>query len=115
MATMMAVLVFGGAAAMTLYALVATIRPQSARIAALLRGEQSSPRFEPLSTLVRAERLLFVGERVFHGADHQCERGPELVTDVAEEGGLRAVELGERLGHGRAEQAGAALLRKVVE
>ena len=60
MATMMAVLVFGGAAAMTLYALVATIRPQAARIAALLRGEQSSLRFEPLSTLVRAERRIAV-------------------------------------------------------
>ncbi|MDR6790029.1 hypothetical protein J2Y58_003409 [Sphingomonas sp. BE138] len=60
MATMMAVLVFGGAAAMALYALTATVRPQAARIAAILRGDRPAPRFEPLSTLVRAERRIAV-------------------------------------------------------
>lgn len=60
MATMMAVLVFGGAMATALYTLVATVRPQAARILAILRGRPASTRFEPLSTLVRAERRIAV-------------------------------------------------------
>lgn len=60
MATLMAILVFGGAAALALYALVATVLPQAARIAAVLRGQSSVARFEPLSALVRAERRIAV-------------------------------------------------------
>ncbi|MEH3121767.1 MAG: hypothetical protein PGN16_07255 [Sphingomonas phyllosphaerae] len=60
MATLMAVMVFGGAAGLALYALVATIFPQAARIAAVLRGQSGNTRFEPLSTLVRAERRIAV-------------------------------------------------------
>ncbi|WP_051148411.1 hypothetical protein [Sphingomonas phyllosphaerae] len=60
MATFMAVMVFGGAAAFAIYALVATLRPQAARIVAVLRGGSADPRFEPLSTLVRAERRIAV-------------------------------------------------------
>jgi hypothetical protein len=60
MATLMAVMVFGGAAAFAIYALVATVRPQAARIVAVLRGGVADPRFEPLSTLVRAERRIAV-------------------------------------------------------
>lgn len=61
MATAVAILVFGGATALTLYALVTTVRPQAARIIAILRGrDASAARFEPLSTLVRAERRIAV-------------------------------------------------------
>ncbi len=60
MATLMAVMVFGGAAALALFALAATVLPQASRIAAVLRGEPGSGRFEPLSTLVRAERRIAV-------------------------------------------------------
>ncbi|WP_156025854.1 hypothetical protein [Sphingomonas phyllosphaerae] len=60
MATLMAVMVFGGAAGLALYALAVTVLPQAARIAAVLRGQSGSARFEPLSTLVRAERRIAV-------------------------------------------------------
>ncbi len=60
MATFMAVMIFGGATALAIFAMVATVLPQASRIAAVLRGNQGSPRFEPLSTLVRAERRIAV-------------------------------------------------------
>ncbi|MEH3104592.1 MAG: hypothetical protein PGN12_11865 [Sphingomonas phyllosphaerae] len=60
MATFMAVMVFGGAAALAVFVLAATVLPQAARIAAILRGRPSAARFEPLSTLVRAERRIAV-------------------------------------------------------
>lgn len=60
MATLMAVMVFGGAATLALYALATTVLPQAARIAAVLRGQSAGTRFEPLSTLVRAERRIAV-------------------------------------------------------
>lgn len=60
MMTMMAILVFGGAMLAVGYALVATIMPQADRIVAVLRGQAAGPRFEPLSTLVRAERRIAV-------------------------------------------------------
>lgn len=60
MATLMAVMVFGGAAALALYALAATVLPQASRIAAVLRGQTGHVRFEPLSSLVRAERRIAV-------------------------------------------------------
>ncbi len=60
MATLMAVMVFGGAAVFAVYALAVTIRPQAARIVSVLRGGRGDARFEPLSTLVRAERRIAV-------------------------------------------------------
>lgn len=60
MATFMAVMVFGGAAAFAIYALVTTVLPQVERIATVLRGYPADTRFEPLSTLVRAERRIAV-------------------------------------------------------
>jgi hypothetical protein len=60
MTTFMAVMVFGGAAALAVYVLAATVLPQAARIAAILRGGSSIARFEPLSALVRAERRIAV-------------------------------------------------------
>ena len=38
------------------------------------------------------------GEHVLQWAEHQGERRAELVADVGEEGGLRPVQLGQRLG-----------------
>lgn len=58
--TMMAILVFGGALAVVGYAFAVTIAPQTGRILAVLRGQPATGRFEPLSTLVRAERRIAV-------------------------------------------------------
>lgn len=60
MGTVMAGLVFGGAMAIAIYALVLTVRPQATRIIAILRGHRPPTRFEPLSALVRAERRIAV-------------------------------------------------------
>ncbi|MFK3890268.1 hypothetical protein [Sphingomonas sp. NPDC079357] len=60
MATLMAVMVFGGAAGLALYALAATVLPQASRIIAVLRRQSAAPRFEPLSALVRAEHRIAV-------------------------------------------------------
>ncbi len=47
---------------------------------------------------VPAERPIAGGERVLDGPEQQCERRAELVTDVAEERGFGAIDLGQRLG-----------------
>jgi hypothetical protein len=59
MATVMTFLVFGGALAASVYALVATLSPRVEQIADVLFGRQQ-PRFEPLAALVRAERRIAV-------------------------------------------------------
>ena len=48
--------------------------------------------------LAPSERSRIGAQRVLDRPEHQRERRAELVADVAEEGGLRAIELGERLG-----------------
>ena len=59
MMTMMALLVFGGALATAIYAIAATIGPRFGQIADVLYGRRQ-PRFQPLATLVRAERHIAV-------------------------------------------------------
>src|SRR5258708_29063572 len=51
----------------------------------------------PYTTLFRS-RLFGVRQRVFERAEHQRQRCPELVGDVAEESRLRAFDLSQRLG-----------------
>src|SRR5690606_33058979 len=48
--------------------------------------------------LLRARYRRRVGERVLERAEHQRERRPKLVTDVAEKRRLRTIELREILG-----------------
>ncbi|PZQ60721.1 MAG: hypothetical protein DI544_07165 [Sphingomonas taxi] len=60
MLTLVTMLVFGGAVSLAIYAIASTVRPQATRIVRILRGHPASPRFEPLSTLVRAERRIAV-------------------------------------------------------
>lgn len=52
-------LVFGGALSLSAYAMFATMRPELGRMTDALFG-RSRPRFEPLATLVRAERRIAV-------------------------------------------------------
>ena len=51
-----------------------------------------------LRTLRLAEPPVRICEKVFGRAEHQRERRSELVTDIAEEGRLRAIDLGQRFG-----------------
>ena len=46
----------------------------------------------------RWPRSVRLRDELFERREHQSERGAELVTDVAEERGLGAVQLGQRLG-----------------
>lgn len=59
MMAVMSVLVFGGALAVAMYAMAATLVPELGRIAAVLAGRPAE-RFAPLATLVRAERRIAV-------------------------------------------------------
>lgn len=59
MMTVMTILAFGGALALSVHVLAATLVPNLSRIADVLRGSPQ-PRFEPLATLVRAERRIAV-------------------------------------------------------
>ena len=60
MATVVAVMIFGGALALVGYAMAATLAPNMARIVAVLRGQPEAERFEPLAVLVQAERRIAV-------------------------------------------------------
>lgn len=57
--TVLSVVIFGGAFATTLYAFYATIVPARGRMIEALTGRRQA-RFEPLATLVRAERRIAV-------------------------------------------------------
>jgi hypothetical protein len=59
MTGVMAILVFGGALSAAAYAILATIAPELGRIADALAG-RSGARFEPLASLVQAERRIAV-------------------------------------------------------
>ena len=59
MMTAMAVLVFGGALALSAFVLATTIGSSFDRIVDALSG-RAQPRFEPLAALVRAERRIAV-------------------------------------------------------
>lgn len=58
--TLVAFLVFGTAFATAAYAIFATIAPDIGKIAAALRGQPQHSRFEPLASLVLAERRIAV-------------------------------------------------------
>ncbi|MEH3046855.1 hypothetical protein [Sphingomonas adhaesiva] len=58
--TFVAIVIFGAALAMAGYALAATVLPSLDKIATALRGVPQQPRFEPLASLVRAERRIAV-------------------------------------------------------
>ncbi|WP_339347899.1 hypothetical protein [uncultured Sphingomonas sp.] len=60
MATVLAVMIFGGALTLAGYAMAATLAPNMARIVAVLRGQPETARFEPLAVLVQAERRIAV-------------------------------------------------------
>ena len=62
MMTVVAILVFGGALALACFAIAATIAPRAGQIADILFGRAGhvGARFEPLATLVRAERRIAV-------------------------------------------------------
>ena len=60
MTTFMAIMTFGGAFAVAGYALLATIAPNIEKIVTALRGEPQHIRFEPLASLVLAERRIAV-------------------------------------------------------
>ena len=59
MMTVVAVLIFGGALALSGFVLASTVGPQFGRITDALYG-RSRPRFEPLATLALAERRIAV-------------------------------------------------------
>lgn len=59
MMTVLAILTFGGALALSGYAIAATVAPSFGRIVDALYG-RPQPRFEPLAALVRAERRIAV-------------------------------------------------------
>ena len=46
----------------------------------------------------RRQFLVAVREQLFNWSQHERKRCAELVADIAEEGGLGAVDLGERFG-----------------
>ena len=39
--------------------------------------------------------MVTLAELILEGSKHECERGAELMTDVAEEGGLDDIELSQ--------------------
>lgn len=59
MALMVSVMVFGGALSLVAYTMLTTIGSDLGRMADVLFGRQNC-RFEPLATLVRAERRIAV-------------------------------------------------------
>jgi hypothetical protein len=59
MMTVVAILIFGGALALSVFVLASTVVPQLDRITDALYG-RSQPRFEPLAKLVLAERRIAV-------------------------------------------------------
>ncbi|MEH3037157.1 MAG: hypothetical protein PGN23_11830 [Sphingomonas adhaesiva] len=58
--TFVAIVIFGAALATAGYALAATVLPSTGKIVAALRGQPQQTRFEPLASLVRAERRIAV-------------------------------------------------------
>ncbi len=57
---------------------------------------------EAVAVHAAAARRPVLVQRILERPQHQGERGAELVADVGEEGGLGAVDLGQRLGAPRA-------------
>lgn len=60
MLTFVAIVIFGAALATAGYAIAGTILPSAGKIVAALRGEPQYARFEPLASLVQAERRIAV-------------------------------------------------------
>lgn len=76
MVTVVAVALFGGALAVAGYALLATVLPYADRIGAVLRGDAPTARFEPLASLVQAERRIAVRRWAGSAAASQAAYAP---------------------------------------
>lgn len=81
MMTLVAVTVFGGALLLVGYVLAATLAPELDRIVAVLRGTARQAPFEPLASLVQAERHIAV--RRWAGVAHAPMRNPVRHCEAA--------------------------------
>ena len=77
----------------------ASMREKSSSVlTSLSRRSGIAMRQSPDAAAVRGGQAFGLRQRVFQRPQHQRERRAELVAHVGEEGGLGAIDLGERLG-----------------